>query len=247
VTDIREAEPKFASVEDLYGSDTVGRAAPRIEGELRAMLAEFLDGLGCDRTAFDSELRRLGCAEADFDAPATWRRDGVYRALLSGLSAASRSYRFAPDRRPPAVPDFRAALRARARDLAGAPSTQAGVERAIRVLALTFDPVYWTEHEGSQLDTEELGRALATWESYVRRAARTERRRTPWLVELALDMSVHEFRRLASASGIQPLRRRDVLRAALCEVEPVFAIRALTVFLAANSPDLARALAAFDQ
>jgi hypothetical protein len=275
VDGVSDKMPKLATVDELYGTSsdemsvlgnfgipsTIRTAPPagasRRERPLAEALSEYLGGLGCDATLFGEELRERGYDVSSLDSLSTWRDGGFYRAQLYALQAASLAYEFDSARRPLQFADYREAIRERARDV-GADNDMA-TARAMRRLALQFDPVYWTVREGASLSADELSSAADAWEALTRCAAgMAERRargpacdRIPWAVELTLEMTVYEFRRLADEArspGVSPAHaRRDILRAALAEVQPVYAARSLAVFLAANSAEFARALAPYDE
>jgi hypothetical protein len=237
-----------------FGIPSTLRSAPpangaSVAGDLDVQLREFLETHECDVEAFDNVLRREGFTAADLRSTAMWANDTLYIALVSALSAASRSYVFDASRRPAA--GFRETLRA-----LGQREGPSSVGRAMGRLALDFDPVYWSQSDGPMLTFEELASGSDLWEEFVRRSSESaERRRTgsvakrfPWNVELTLELSMHEFRALLErhGTGSSPTRR-DVLRSALIESDPTFAVHALTIFLVSNSDELARALDPYDE
>jgi hypothetical protein len=270
VNDVKERLPRFASSDELFdtgartdveqdshsgsatGIPSILRSAPPANipndaDDLAVELHEHLECLACDVDAFDHTLRRDGFAIGDLRSRAIWADDAFYVSLTRALAAASRSYVFDEDSRPKS--GFRESLQSLAK-LEG----RTIVGRAIARLALDFDPVFWTRSGERALSIDEVTRGCELWDAFVRRAGEVAvRRRTgpagerlPLSVELVLELSSHEFRALANPPG-RALTCPDVLRAALNETNPAFALHALTVFLVANSVELARALDLYDE
>jgi hypothetical protein len=251
---------RFSAVDsETHSALRTAPPANLCDGQPRLLerLHSFLVDRGCDPDAFDRELGRQGCDSRDLDASAVWDADRYYGALLAALKAASRGYRFDSNARQRDAEDVREALRAAGKRLEREGRSAAG--RALRWLALGFDPVYWSDLDSSEVAPDELERGLAIWEAFVTRATASGgdsreaagERRVPWSIALALDLARFEFRRLAEEAKQRGTAGSyaggDILRAALREHHAPNSVRALTVFLAANSAEFNGALSTLDE